>query len=211
MHADPPAIAAECKHTCKDKEACRHSCCKQHLPVATQLKLKQRLVTASAPTPECKHTCLDKLACGHQCCKRHFSRDLAADPEKPQPPANLQIIAQTGRRPRHTPDKQLPRQDRAATRTAMLQVHGKSVPAKQVAQDRSSEAKLNYHFFVYDLESTGTFVYKHDVFVGLKALGTLVQLVCMLWAVYSKPCLNSATAVSTPFPMLQAFHQLVTA
>ena len=169
MLTDPPATAAECKHACRDKESCGHSCCKKHLPVATQLKLTQRLAAASAQTPECKHTCRDKLACGHQCCKRHFSRNLAADPEKPQPSANLQITPQTGRRPRHTPDRQVPSQDRAAIRTAILQVHGKSVSAKQDAQDTSSKAKLNYHFFVYDLESTGS-LYQRDASMGFTVL-----------------------------------------
>lgn len=163
MHTDPSATTAECKHACKDKETCGHACCKRHLLVATQLKLgKQRFGAASAPTPECKHTCRDKLACGHQCCKRHLSRGVAADPPTPQPPANLQITPQTSRRPSHIPDKQELRQNKAASCAATLQGHGKSVSAKQEAQDLSSKAKLGYHFFVYDLESTGAFVYQHD-------------------------------------------------
>lgn len=158
MHSDPPATTAECKHACKDKEACKHACCKKHLPLATQLKLTQRLVAASQPTPECKHTCRDKVACGHQCCKRHFPRDLAADPEKPQLRANLQIHPQTGRKPLHTPDKQVPSQSRAAPRAALLHVQGKSVSAKQEAQELSTKASPGYHLFVYDIESTGVFV-----------------------------------------------------
>lgn len=159
MHSDPPATIAECKHACKDKESCLHSCCKKHLAVATQLKLTQRLVAASQPTPECKHTCRDKLACGHQCCKRHLSRDLAADPEKPQPRANLQMNPQTGRRPRSTPDKQVPSQHPAVPCAALLHVQGKSVSAKQQTQELSAKANPSYHLFVYDIESTGVFVY----------------------------------------------------
>lgn len=153
MGTDAPATAAECKHTCKDKASCGHLCCKKHLPVATQLKFTQRPVAASAPTRECKHTCRDKLACKHQCCKRHFTRDLAADSQKPPPSANLQIAAQAGRQSRHTTDKHVPSQTRGASSTSLLQVQGKSVsPAKQ---DPCLKTKPNYHYFVYDLESTG--------------------------------------------------------
>ena len=163
MHTDPPANTAECKHACKDKKTCGHLCCKRHLPVATQPKLAtQRLGAASAPTSECKHTCCDKLACGHQCCKRHFSRDLAADLEKPQHRANLQTTSQTGRTPRHIPNEQDSSQSRAVSCATMLQVHGKSVPTKPEAKALSSKTKPSYHFFVYDLESTGTCVQQHD-------------------------------------------------
>lgn len=158
MHTDPPATAAECKHTCKNKESCGHSCCKRHLPLATQLKLSQRLVEVSSPTPECKHTCPDKLACGHQCCKRHFSRDLTADPHKAkaQPPANLQLSAQPGRKTWHSTDKHVPSQRTSASRAAFLQVEGKCVPQrKQDVPDSSLGSTAKYHIFVYDIESTG--------------------------------------------------------
>lgn len=154
MHTDPPVTAAKCKHACKNKETCGHACCKRHLPLATQLKLSQRLVGVSAPTPsECKHTCRDKRACGHQCCKRHFSRDLTADPQEAQPPANLQITAQAGRKALHSTDKHVPRQLACA---ALLQVQGKSVlQSKKALPESSPDANAKYHFFVYDIESTG--------------------------------------------------------
>lgn len=107
----------------------------------------------SDPIPECKHTCRDKLACGHQCCKRHFSRDLPADPQKAQPPANLQMTAQAGRKAVHSTDKHVPSQLACA---ALLQVQGKSVlQSRKALPDSSSDADAKYHFFVYDIESTG--------------------------------------------------------
>ena len=157
MQQETKATDVECKHACKDKESCGHACCKRHLTPVAQLKSTQRLAEISTLVTECKHTCRDKLACGHQCCKRHLAREAIADLRNLQPNINLQMTAQAGRKPQQASNKHARGQQKPAT-SALLQVHGKSVStAKQDPQPSSSEATPSYHFYVYDIESTGRF------------------------------------------------------
>lgn len=162
MQKEPKTSVVECKHACTNKESCGHACCKRHLTPAAQLKSTQQLAETSNLVTECKHTCRDKLACGHQCCKRHLAREAVADLRKPQPNVNLQLTAQAGRKPQQGCNKHLGGQSRSASTAATLQVKGKSVStAKQGLQPKSSEALPSYHFYVYDIESTGTFCQCH--------------------------------------------------
>lgn len=63
------------------------------------------------------------------------------------------MTAQAGRKAVHSTDKHVPSQLACA---ALLQVQGKSVlQSRKALPDSSSDADAKYHFFVYDIESTG--------------------------------------------------------
>ncbi|KAL0035623.1 hypothetical protein WJX79_003704 [Trebouxia sp. C0005] len=101
------------------------------------------------------HTCRDKLACGHQCCKRHLSREAFETVAKQQPSLNLQVVKQATRK------SQLPttphfHQVRRASSGPQLAVQGRAVAKiQEEPQARNPDANLKFHFFIYDIESTG--------------------------------------------------------
>lgn len=150
-------VAAECKHSCRGKETCGHTCCKRHLSPIVQLKAAQRLCREPlARAAECKHTCSDKLACGHQCCKRHLPRDVSASHGKQQPSVNLQVVKQAARKPQHLASNHDFNQVRRVSSGAQLGVQGISLnKAQQDSQAKSTDATPSFHFFIYDIESTG--------------------------------------------------------
>jgi len=65
----------ECKHTCRDKRACKHPRCKRHLASSRSGGIGR----------ECGHNCRDKRACKHPCCKRHLSQAASAAPAVSRP------------------------------------------------------------------------------------------------------------------------------
>ncbi len=156
----PNNVAAECKHRCKDKEACGHPCCKRHLSPIVQLNAAQRLSSEPASTTvECRHTCRDKLACGHQCCKRHFSREATETVAKQQPCLNLQVVKQATRKSQLPTIAHSIHQVRRASSGPQLAVQGRAVPkTHEEPQATNSDASPKFHFFIYDIESTGVIV-----------------------------------------------------
>lgn len=150
-------VATECKHGCKDKEACGHPCCKRHLSPIVQLKAAQRLSSESASkSVECRHTCRDKLACGHQCCKRHLSREATETVAKQQPSLNLQVVKQATRKSQLPTTTHSFHQVRRASSGPQLTVQGRAVTKTQEeSQATTADAKPKFHFFIYDIESTG--------------------------------------------------------
>ena len=153
----PGKIATECKHSCKDKETCGHPCCKRHLSPIVQLKAAQRLSSESASkSVECRHTCRDKLACGHQCCKRHLSREATETVAKQQPSLNLQVVKQATRKSQLPTTTHSFHQVRRASSGPQLTVQGRAVTKTQEeSQATTADAKPKFHFFIYDIESTG--------------------------------------------------------
>lgn len=153
----PGNVAAECKHRCKNKEACGHPCCKQHLSPVVQLKTAQRLSSEPASNSvECRHTCRDKLACGHQCCKRHLSREATETVTKRQPSLNLQVVKQATRRSQLPTTAHSIHQVRRVSLGPLLGVQGRAVAKTQEEpQASTANAKPKFHFFIYDIESTG--------------------------------------------------------
>lgn len=147
------SVVVECKHSCKHKDTCGHACCKRHLSPISQLKSAQ-LSEASSYTNECKHKCSDRSACGHQCCKRHLSREV---PAVDQPAVNLQVVTQGAHKAQQHPSNHALNQVRRSCSGPQLRVQGRSVVnAKEGFQARCADASCRYHFFVYDIESTGT-------------------------------------------------------
>ena len=155
MQKEPTAAAVECKHDCKDKECCGPACCKRHLSLVSQLESSQRVAETATSAVECKHNCRDKLVCGHQCCKRHLARQGSLDLRKLQPAVNLQLTAQSARR--SAANKPTSGSDGKAPSAAVLQVQGRAVSTATSVRHSPQAAPL-YHFFVYDIESTGDFV-----------------------------------------------------
>ncbi len=153
----PGNVATECKHRCKDKEACGHPCCKRHLSPIVQLKAAQRLSSDPASkSVECRHTCRDKLACGHQCCKRHLSREATETVAKQQPSLNLQVVKQATRKSQLPTPTHSFHQVRRASSGPQLAVQGRAVAKTQEEpQARYPDANPKFHFFIYDIESTG--------------------------------------------------------
>ena len=157
-------IATECKHSCKDKETCGHPCCKRHLSPILQLKAAQRLSSEPASkSVECRHTCRDKLACGHQCCKRHLSRDASETVAKQQPSLNLQVVKQTTRKSQLPTTTHSFHQVRRASSGPQLAVQGRAVAKTQEESQANSDANPKFHFFIYDIESTGATAKAHLV------------------------------------------------
>lgn len=156
----PGNVATECKHRCKDKEACGHPCCKRHFSPIVQLKAAQRLSNEPASkSVECRHTCRDKLACGHQCCKRHLSREASETVAKQQPSLNLQVVKQATRKSQMPTTTHSSHQVRRASSGPQLAVQGRAVAKTQEEpQARNPDANPKFHFFIYDIESTGVIV-----------------------------------------------------
>ncbi|DBB01647.1 TPA: hypothetical protein ACH3X1_000283 [Trebouxia sp. C0004] len=150
-------VATECKHRCKDKKTCGHPCCKRHLSPIVQLKAAQRLSGEPASkSVECRHTCRDKLACGHQCCKRHLSREATETVAKQQPSLNLQVVKQATRKSQLPTTTHSIHQVRRASSGPLLGVQGRAVAKTQEEPQATTPVdKPKFHFFIYDIESTG--------------------------------------------------------
>ena len=152
-----PATAAECGHKCKDKGSCGHACCKRHLAPELQLKAAQQPShQSSLGLPECGHKCRNKIACGHRCCKRHLSQQELARGRQEGSSVILQVVPQAARKSQHDTCNSNLQQVRRASSGPQLGVQGKSIAqAKSDPEARSSDATPSFHFFIYDIESTG--------------------------------------------------------
>lgn len=146
----------ECKHKCKNKESCGHACCKRHLSVAVPPQTaQQKVVGAANGMPECKHTCSDKLACGHPCCKRHLSQEALASGCKQQFRPKLQLMTQGQRKEQRLKVSSDTQQVRRNTPRPQMGVRGRSLSSAADLHTRTTDTDLTFHFFAYDIESTG--------------------------------------------------------
>ena len=153
-----PDSATECEHSCRDKTSCKHPCCKRHISPIVQLRSAERLrLVASHEPEECKHTCSNKATCGHHCCKRHLTQQQLACGRKQQTSTSPQVVTQVHRiGQQHASNSKLD-QVRRISGGPHLNVEGKAISkAESDPRARSSDATPSFHFFIYDIESTGT-------------------------------------------------------
>ncbi|GMF97587.1 unnamed protein product [[Candida] boidinii] len=57
----------KCNHKCKNREKCRHLCCKQGIP------------KEFSKINKCKHSCKNKIQCKHFCCKQNRYPNTASE------------------------------------------------------------------------------------------------------------------------------------